>query len=370
MNKKTYMLTFVLLFSLVLSACQPDDIPSNGDYSYGQNALVDSVEVVLLESFPIQAQVIVTGNLPDGCTELHEITIEREGDQFVLTINTRRPTGDVACTEALVPFEETVDVDIEGLEAGTYTVIAQDQEATFRLEVDNVLSDEGDGAEYAYGNNAKVEEISTEELESFPVQVRVTIEGNLPDGCTEIDEILTAREDDTFTIEIVTRRPTGDVACTMALVPFEETVDLDVEGLKAGTYTVVAQDKETTFILRADNVLPDDDEDYTYGQAATLEDMRINVMESFPVQVSVTLDGYLPDGCTEIHEINAVLVGETFDIDIVTRRPTGDIACTMAIVPFEETVKLDVEGLSAGTYQVVVSEMTETFTLDVDNAYP
>jgi inhibitor of cysteine peptidase len=370
MKKKIYMLTFILLFGLVLSACQPDEGPTNSDYSYGQNALVDSVEVVLLESFPIQAQVIVTGNLPDGCTELHEITVEREGDQFVLTINTRRPTGDVACTEALVPFEETVDLDIEGLEVGSYTVVAQDQEATFTLDVDNILSDQDDGAEYAYGNNANIEDISAEELESFPVQVVVAIEGNLPDGCTEIDEILTAREGNTFTIEIVTRRPTGDVACTMALVPFEEKVDLDVEGLEAGTYKVVAQDQETTFILRVDNVLPDDDEKFTYGQSARLEDMRVNVMESFPVQVSVTLDGYLPDGCTEIHEINAVLVGDTFDIDIITRRPTGDIACTMAIVPFEETVKLDVEGLSAGTYQVVAEDVTGTFTLDVDNAYP
>ena len=372
MNKKLTLFTFILTFALLISACQPDKDPANGDYSYGQNALVDSVEVVLLESFPLQAQAIVTGYLPDGCTELNEITVERKDDQFVLTINTRRPTGDIACTQALVPFEETVDLDIEGLEAGTYTVVAQDQEATFKLEVDNILSDDG-SAEYAYGNNANIEEISAEELESLPVQVRVTIEGNLPDGCTEIDEILTAREGDTFSIEIVTRRPTGDVACTMALEPFEETVELDVDGLKAGTYKVRVQDFPTMdFTLDVDNAFTGeyDDEKFAYGQSAKVEGLSINLMESFPVQISVNLSGFVPDGCTEIHDIIAEREGDTFKIVIITRRPTGDIACTMAIVPFEETVKLDVEGLSAGTYQVEAGGLRETFTLDVDNAYP
>ncbi len=259
MNKKFTIFTFILAFGLFISACQPDDDPVIDEYSYGENAILDSIEVILLESFPVQAQVIVKGNLPDGCTELHEITVEKEGDQFVLTIHTRKPTGDVACTEALVPFEETVDLDIEGLEAGTYTVIAQDQEATFDLDMDNILSDQDDGAEYTYGNTAIIDGISADVLESFPVQVWVTIKGNLPDGCTEIDEVITSRDGETFTIEIITRKPTGDIACTMALVPFEERVALDVEGLEAGTYKVVADDQETTFTLQVDNVLPDDD---------------------------------------------------------------------------------------------------------------
>ena len=44
----------------------------------------------------------------------------------------------------------------------------------------------------------------------------------------------------------------------------------------------------------------------------------------------------------------------------------GD-ACSQAVVPFEETVALDVEGLPAGTYTVVLWDTSETFTLDMDN---
>lgn len=373
MSKKLYLIIFLLMFGFVLSACQPDDIPTNGDYTYGQNALVDSVEFILMENFPLQAKAIVKGNLPDGCTELYEIIVERESDQFVLTITTRRPTGDVACTEVLVPFEETVDLDIEGLDAGTYTVVAQDEKAGFTLEVDNVLTDQNDGQKYSYGNTALVNSFTIFVQYSFPRQVSVTIGGNLPDGCTKIDEILTKRDGDTFIIEIITRRPTGDVACTMALVPFEETLDLEVEGLEAGTYKVRVQDFSTSdFTLDVHNVLPGeyDDDKFTYATKAKVEGLSINLMESFPVQVSVNLSGFVRDGCTEIHDIIAEREGDTFKIVIITRRPTGDIACTMAIVPFEEKVKLDIEGLSAGTYQVVAGELTETFTLDVDNAYP
>ena len=95
------------------------------------------LEVLILESFPVQVQVQVSGYLMDGCVELVDVTAEREDDVFILTLNTERPTGNVACTEALVPFETTVSLDVYGLPAGTYTVIAGDHQAEFSLDMDN-----------------------------------------------------------------------------------------------------------------------------------------------------------------------------------------------------------------------------------------
>ena len=54
-------------------------------------------------------------------------------------------------------------------------------------------------------------------------------------------------------------------------------------------------------------------------------------------------------------------------VKIITKRPTGDVSCTMAIVPFEETVSLEVEGLPAGEYTVQSDEISETFTFEQDN---
>ena len=270
-TRKTIYAMLIML-SLLFSACQPAAFPDEpvilptenpskpypvdgdeGKFIYGQDATVESLKVVLLESFPLQAQAEVTGYFPNGCIELHEISAEQQEMNFILTITTRRPTGDMACTEALVPFEEVVALDIEGLVAGTYHVIAQDREVKFELVVDNVLQEQVNDMKFAFGSDAVLRSMSLNIMESFPVQVSVNLSGYLPNGCVKIDQINVLKDGEIFTIRIITKRPTGDVSCTMAIVPFEETVALEVEGLLAGEYTVQCDDISDTFTFQQDN---------------------------------------------------------------------------------------------------------------------
>lgn len=99
-------------------------------------APVDAIDVLILESFPVQVHVRVTGNLPDGCTTLGEITQERKGTAFSVIVGTMRPAG-AQCTEALVPFQTTVALDVLGLRAGTYTVTVNGVSGSFKLSIDN-----------------------------------------------------------------------------------------------------------------------------------------------------------------------------------------------------------------------------------------
>ena len=102
-------------------------------------------------------------------------------------------------------------------------------------------------------------------------------------------------------------------------------------------------------------------------QVIFVDNLTINMMESFPVQVSVTVVGNLPDGCTRIVESKAEMIDEsTFELQIFTERPE-DMMCTMALVPFEETIILDVKGLPAGIYIVKGFGLENSFTFDVDN---
>jgi inhibitor of cysteine peptidase len=112
---------------------------------------------------------------------------------------------------------------------------------------------ETDGKEYIYGT-ATVETIQVMTLESFPVQMRVVVQGYLPDSCTEINKIKTEREENNFNINISTKRP-KEVVCTEAIVPFNETISLDVQGLKAGNYTVNVNGVKGSFELAIDNIL-------------------------------------------------------------------------------------------------------------------
>ena len=106
-------------------------------------------------------------------------------------------------------------------------------------------------------------------------------------------------------------------------------------------------------------------EKYIYG-TANIENIQIMTLESFPVQIHVVAEGYLPDGCTEIDGITAERVKNTFNINISTTRPK-DAVCTQAIIPFNETIPLEVQGLKAGNYTVNVNGIMGSFELAIDN---
>ena len=102
-------------------------------------AVVDSIDILIMESMPVQVSVVVRGNLPDGCTSIGQATTERDDKTLVVTLTTQRPV-DAMCTQALVPYEQTVPLDVAGLPAGVYTVTVNGVSDTFELAVDNVLS--------------------------------------------------------------------------------------------------------------------------------------------------------------------------------------------------------------------------------------
>ena len=120
-----------------------DDIPASDDngaeYIVG-NAVVDDVQVMVMESFPLQVSVRAIGNLPDGCTFIDEENIEivNTGNGFDIALKTKRPK-DVACTQALVPFEVNIPLDVYGLEKGVYTVNVNGVTDTFEFTVDNIM---------------------------------------------------------------------------------------------------------------------------------------------------------------------------------------------------------------------------------------
>ncbi|MDQ5901778.1 MAG: inhibitor of cysteine peptidase [Patescibacteria group bacterium] len=112
-------------------------------YEVGQ-AMVDSIDITLKESFPVQVDVLVKGNLPDGCTELGDAKQQLLGKTFNINLETRKlKDADVMCTQALVPFEETIALEnVVGITAGEYTVTVNGVSKTFVMDVDNYISNE------------------------------------------------------------------------------------------------------------------------------------------------------------------------------------------------------------------------------------
>jgi inhibitor of cysteine peptidase len=102
------------------TVAQPTEPPAEGEVVIGK-AVVDSVDVLIMESFPVQVSATVRGNMPDGCTEISHSTQSVEEDTIIIELFTQRP-ADLMCTEALVPYEEQIRVDITALKDGHYTV--------------------------------------------------------------------------------------------------------------------------------------------------------------------------------------------------------------------------------------------------------
>ena len=101
-------------------------------------AVVETVELLMLESFPVQVHAVARGNLPDACTTVGSVEQSRTDNTFTVKIGTVRP-ADMACAEVLTPFEQNIPLDVHGLKAGTYTVNVNGVTETFELQADNVL---------------------------------------------------------------------------------------------------------------------------------------------------------------------------------------------------------------------------------------
>jgi hypothetical protein len=102
-------------------------------------ATVTSINILLMESFPLQGKAVLVGTLPDACTEISEVTTIRSGNTFRVRAFTQRP-ADLLCAQVVTPFSETISLDIYGLPAGIYVVTAGGGVSkTFELAADNHL---------------------------------------------------------------------------------------------------------------------------------------------------------------------------------------------------------------------------------------
>jgi uncharacterized protein YgiM (DUF1202 family) len=133
---KLKILPFVLLL-IILVSCAPimatpppaitPGIPVTGV------AIVQSVEIQIAQSQPLQVNAIIRGQLPDGgCTTISSVDQSREGNTFnIQLVTTTDPLA--ICTLAATPFEQAVTLDVSNLPPATYTVNANGVEATLEL---------------------------------------------------------------------------------------------------------------------------------------------------------------------------------------------------------------------------------------------
>lgn len=99
---------------------------------------VDTVQIMIMESFPVQVSATVSGNKSVPCVNLLPAAVARKDNAFTVVMAETVLGPAETCIAVLEPFETSVSLDVLGLSAGTYTVSVNGVSAEFTLDTDNV----------------------------------------------------------------------------------------------------------------------------------------------------------------------------------------------------------------------------------------
>ncbi|PIR97044.1 MAG: hypothetical protein COT91_03435 [Candidatus Doudnabacteria bacterium CG10_big_fil_rev_8_21_14_0_10_41_10] len=147
MKKRLLIPIILFLIIIFIIASRGDKSPSGSEYSVGREvvgiAQVENIDILILESFPVQVNVVASGSFPDSCTEIGLINEIRQDNDFFVSVKTSRP-DDVVCAQVITPFEQSIPLSVYGLKAGTYRVDVNGVKDQFILQTDNVLPEDDD----------------------------------------------------------------------------------------------------------------------------------------------------------------------------------------------------------------------------------
>ena len=92
-----------------------------------------------------------------------------------------------------------------------------------------------------------------------------------------------------------------------------------------------------------------------------IDEVVVHIAESYPVQVTAQVVGYLPEGCTSLGEIAQTRAGNAIGIVIATRRSGG--YCVQVIELVEKWVALK-GSFPPGDYVLQVNDRVRKFHVD------
>jgi hypothetical protein len=110
--------------------------------------------------------------------------------------------------------------------------------------------------------------------------------------------------------------------------------------------------------------------------ARYVEQVWTTATSGVPQQFFIHLAGTFPNGCPQIGRVEQQLQGNSLQVYIYYHnnawlRDPESVACTQAMVPFELTIALQIYGLAAGEYAVLVNDYAlRSLVLEQDNIGP
>ena len=86
------------------------------------NAYVRDVQLLIMESYPVQVSLSVSGELPTPCHEFRYVVEEPDAENRIFVEVYSVVDPEMICTQVLEPFAENISLPVQNLPDGTYTV--------------------------------------------------------------------------------------------------------------------------------------------------------------------------------------------------------------------------------------------------------
>jgi hypothetical protein len=119
-------LTIVLLITVLITACSQGSPTSEStvESPFGSAVYIDTAELLIMESYPVQVMLHVLGNLPTPCHSFHyQYQIGSASDRFRIDLTAWSEADPaVMCAQVLQPFDENISLPLAGAADGTYSV--------------------------------------------------------------------------------------------------------------------------------------------------------------------------------------------------------------------------------------------------------
>ena len=87
---------------------------------------------------------------------------------------------------------------------------------------------------------------------------------------------------------------------------------------------------------------------------AQVESVTATVDPANPSGATVQIKGLLHDGATRVHEVQQQRLADGFVLTVITARPRRAVA-SLALIPFERSVTLDLTGMPKGPCRIVAN---------------